>query len=153
MNKRAITPLISTFLLVSFAVLLGIIVMNWGRTSYALQQETESCEESSLSIIEINEIAEICHKSNNIRFTVENQGQTDVTGFKISVLGETAIQQFELEWGLGIGDIDEITTSYDGSVGSLRKVKIVPKITTNNIEYICPKNGVEIDRIALCEGI
>jgi len=149
MNKRAITPLISTILLLSFAVLLGIIVMNWGKTTIAGQQESKSCEQSSLGLIEINEVAEICYKSDKLKFTVENQGQIKISGFTISVLGETGIHQFELEQNMDIGEIDEVTTSYDSSVGSIRKIKIVPKISG----YICPKNGVEIDRVALCEAI
>jgi hypothetical protein len=153
MNKRAITPLISTILLVSFAVLLGVIVMNWGRTTYAAKEETNSCEESGLGIIEINEVAEICHKDGQMKFTIENQGQSQVTGFKISMLGETGIQQLELTRRMRTGDIDEIIMSYDTSVGLMGKIKIVPKITVNGAEYICPKNGVEIDRIALCEAI
>lgn len=153
MNKRAITPLISTVLLVSFAVLLGIIVMSWGRTTYAAQQETMSCEQSGLGIIEINEVPEICYNSGKIRFTVENQGQTEVNGFKISILGETGIQQFELDWFMRVGDIEEIATDYDASVAFIRKIKIVPVITSYGVDYICPKGGVEIDRIALCETI
>ncbi len=153
MNKKAITPLISTILLVGFAALLGVIVMNWGRTTYAVQEDIKSCEESSLSIVRINGLEEICHKSNNIRFTVENQGKIRVTGFKISVLGQTGIYQFELERSLGIGDMDDVIASYDDMVGAIRKVKIVPKITSDGVEHICPKKGVEIDRVALCEEI
>jgi hypothetical protein len=153
MNNRGITPLISTILLISFAVLLGIIVMNWGRTTIASQQETKSCTESGLDIVAINDVSEICYHSNSIRFTVENQGQTKISGFVISVLGETGIQQFEIEQNMDIGEIDEITTQFDTSVGSIRKIKIVPKITGNGAAYVCPKSGVDIDQVALCETI
>jgi len=153
MSKKAITPLISTVLLVSFAVLLGIFVMNWGKTTYAVEQETNLCESSALGIVTINEVAEMCYQSNNIKFTIENQGQTEVSGFKVSIIGDTGIQQFDLERGLASGAINEITTPYDSSVGTIRKIKIVPRISNNGIASLCPKSGVEIDRVALCETI
>lgn len=153
MSKKAITPLISTILLVSFAVLLGILVMNWGQTTYAAEQGTNICENSALAVVTINEVAEICYQSNNIKFTIENQGQTEVAGFKISLIGDTGIQQVDVDRKLASGAINEITASYDSSVGTIRKIKIVPRISTNGILSLCPKRGVDIDRVALCQTI
>ncbi|MBW3017302.1 hypothetical protein KY316_02930, partial [Candidatus Woesearchaeota archaeon] len=45
MNKKAVSPLIATVLLIAFAVALGAIVMNWGESFVRETQET--AEEAS----------------------------------------------------------------------------------------------------------
>lgn len=50
MNKKAISPLIATILLVLFALVLGVITMNWGKSYVeSVEEETPVSTVESLS--------------------------------------------------------------------------------------------------------
>jgi len=55
MNKKALSPLVATILLVVFALVIGIITMNWGK-SYVEKIKEEPKEFESAVIISIKDI-------------------------------------------------------------------------------------------------
>ena len=50
LNKKAVSPLIATVLLIAFAVALGAVVMNWGR-SYVETTAKYAEEKSDIQIL------------------------------------------------------------------------------------------------------
>nr|MBT4247346.1 hypothetical protein [Candidatus Woesearchaeota archaeon] len=58
MDKRGIAPLIATMLLISFAVSLGMVVMNFGRAQVELQ--AQCAIDVNLKISEIAGAKEVC---------------------------------------------------------------------------------------------
>lgn len=52
MNKRAVSPLVATILLIVFAMVLGIIVMNVGGSYLALEEDQGVEKVSVLGIID-----------------------------------------------------------------------------------------------------
>ena len=51
MNKKAISPIIATLLLISFAVALGVVIMNFGRAQVEL--EAQCAIEIGLDLAEV----------------------------------------------------------------------------------------------------
>ena len=72
MNKKGIAPLIATLLLISFAVSVGLVVMNFGRAQVEL--EAECPLNIGLGFAEIAGAQDICTSGSEIKFTVRFLG-------------------------------------------------------------------------------
>lgn len=143
-NKKAIAPLISTIVLILFAAGLGIIVMNWGTAaSYAIETKAE-CSEASINIIEIDNNKDCCFKTNNLYFTVENNGEVSLDGVRVSFIGDS-IYQTDVYEKYFVGDMKKVKVEYEG-IGRLLKVKIAPIVGG----LVCVKQGTSIENIKEC---
>ena len=58
-NKRGVSPLIATVLLISFAVALGAVVLNWGR-NLDISKPGDKCTGITIKIRTINN-AQVCY--------------------------------------------------------------------------------------------
>ncbi len=57
MNKKALSPLVATMILVVFALIIGAITMNWGKNYVEGLEETEGASvKSGTLLIDINDI-------------------------------------------------------------------------------------------------
>lgn len=96
-NKKGVSPLIATVLLIAFAVALGAIVMNWGRAyvedtqdfardSSEGQLKCSSDTDLSFEIkrVELNESIE----TENSTLQVVSTGNTDIESFVIQLFDE-----------------------------------------------------------------
>jgi len=149
LGKRGIAPVISTLLLVMFATALGIIVMSWGRTTTVTANEPD-CSQTSLNIISYNNQAQVCHKDNEIYFTLENNGLSDIRGLKVIVISTFDISQSNLDVQMSVADIMREKVDFDSSKGEIQKIKFVPKIYIDNEFILCPNNGLEVENIVQC---
>ena len=61
MNKRGIAPLIATLLLISFAVAVGVVIMNFGRAQVEL--EAQCAIDIGLRLAKIGGSQDICYDS------------------------------------------------------------------------------------------
>ena len=151
--KNAVSPLISTFILIVLAVSLGAVVMNWGRSGYVAGTSYRSCNQVSLNVISLNNQLQICRGVDKVRFTIENDGEVDIDGVRVIILGQNAVKKVDLKKSLEIADIKEYSVPYDaGEVGRIRKVKIIPNVEDKYKDLLCVKNGFEIEKINSCEG-
>jgi len=57
MNKKALSPLVATMILVVFALIIGAITMNWGKSYVESLEETESKDlKSGTILIDIEDV-------------------------------------------------------------------------------------------------
>ncbi len=147
MNKKGISPLISTLLLIFFAIALGLVVMSWGKTSQ-IQEQPASCEDLSLSLVSLPDMPDACYKDGNLRYTIENSGYASVDGLKVFILSDE-IERVEQDKFIMPADMEIIDTSYS-SQSQIIKLKITPWIRTNGEKEFCSKKGVEIENIGEC---
>lgn len=76
MNKKALSPLIATVLLIAFAVALGVMIMTW----------TQSIPNSNVNCAEIVlEEQNICYTGEQIRLQVRNSGKVDISGIQMRI--------------------------------------------------------------------
>lgn len=149
--KKAVTPLISSVLLIAFAVGLGLMVMSWGKTTTAIEMDSSLCEEASLNIIILSDKEDVCFADNKVYATVENNGEVMITGFRASIIGDTAISQPELDNVMNVADIARIEIPYDASlVGNIEQVRLVPRIDFKGVDRLCVKSVLEMDSIDIC---
>jgi len=149
--KKAVTPLISSVLLIIFAVGLGALVMSWGRTTQDLEDVPGTCETASINIIVLNDKEDVCSADDKIYATVENNGETMLTGFMASIIGDETISQVELNEHMGIAEILKIEIPYKSSkVGNIQQLRLVPRISHNGMNKLCAKKVLELNDIGIC---
>ena len=151
-GKAGIAPIVATLVLVVFAVVFGVVIMNFGRA--AVQQESECTIDIGLEFSEIGGQTEICfdRAKEIIRFTVENGVNMDVSGVTVNVIGTEKAESFALsdakmsKAAVYLGDV-----GYNvGSNGEIRQIKIVPKIVPFDEEVVCSKQALTAENVRDC---
>ncbi|MFH1315895.1 MAG: archaellin/type IV pilin N-terminal domain-containing protein [Candidatus Woesearchaeota archaeon] len=171
-NKRGVSPLIATVLLIAFAVALGAVVMNWGREYIEDTQkdvEIKSAQTSaciidvSLSLVKISD--KPCYErtadgSDNIfHAIIENGDSTELTGYKITFIGDeetignNGILTHEINDSIKQAEIISVDVEYgnlDATIIDI--VKIVPKLKISGAggETFCTQSAIEIEDIRDC---
>lgn len=156
-NKRGVSPLIATVLLISFAVALGSVVLTWG-TNLDISKSKDICSEVSIKIRDMENI-EVCYSGSGkdayINFVIDNDGNADIEGLGIWIVGEKGIQLSDLD-NLQIKkkqilDYKEKAATYDfNTYGNIKQVQFIPKVKSENGVDICPRNSVKAEKIGVC---
>ncbi|MBI1935133.1 hypothetical protein HYS31_01725 [Candidatus Woesearchaeota archaeon] len=155
-SKNGVSPLIATILLISFAVALGSVVMNWG-LNLNLGKE-DSCTGVEIKIRSLG-ADEACYggfgANGYVNFILDNTGSTDITGLAIWVIGEKGTRLFDLDKLIikkgSLFEKDDKEVSYDfNTYGSVKQVQFIPKIAAKDSTDICPKNAVKAEKIGIC---
>jgi len=135
MNKKGISPLIATVLLIGFTVVMGVLVFNWvGNLIEGTQKTTGSQVESTLKCAGVDVGTLI--SSDTLMITGE--GSTQLCGFKYLVNGINLNEDyFDGDEGICIGY---------GSVSILcsGEMKIIPTIKIENNIIDCPGQVVVV---------
>ena len=146
--KKAMSPLVSTVILIGFAIALGGVVMSWGKGGYSVEGPVE-CGQTSLSLISYGENKGICTKDGSLYFTIQNNGEVELDGIKVSLLSDEGIYSDIIDRPIRVADILKLDLYY-GGIGKIEKVIFVPKFNYLEQERLCPKNGFFIDEIGEC---
>ena len=152
MNKRGVAPLIATLLLISFAVSVGMVVMNFGRAQVELKAECPINIGLHLSMIGGEE--QICYSEGKkeLKFTVENGVNIKVTGLLVNIIGSEEAKTSELK----DAQIDKAGTyigkvSFDSSIfGQIKQVKLTPKVILYDVEEICVEKALVVENVKRC---
>ena len=148
-NKRGIAPLVATLLLISFAVSLGVVIMNFGRAQVELQAQCPV--DIGLKLAEISGKKQACLDGNAISFTVENGANMQVTGLVVNVIGSKKAETKEFtdpiaKVGTFVGSMPySVSTS-----GEIRQLKITPKIKLSAVEEICVEKSLVVESVPNC---
>lgn len=143
MNKKGISPLISTVILLVFATGLGLVVMNWSKAIEV--EELPTCN-AELAIVYIDGVPQLCKEENTVKVMLENNGLEVITGVKISIIDEIGVINDEVNETIGIAEIRQLDIDSSRPVSFIRKIKITPKS-----QIYCPNKAVEIESIRDCE--
>jgi hypothetical protein len=155
MDKKGISPLIATILLLIFAIGLGIIVMNWGRAQ--VEAASKCAIDTGIMIVKLNNIPEICYagtgQAGYVHFIVENGPNIDVDAIQIRIIGAKGIYNTEIKEQIKIGFslLKDIPYDFD-KFGNIRQVKISPKVVLYPGEdsLLCPEQAIVLEDIRSC---
>jgi flagellin-like protein len=168
-NKRGISPLIATVLLIAFAVALGAVVMNWGK-NYVMTtakdaqengQAKQRCANTVMEFVQTSGVPMMCvdHLTNasEIRFTIKNKASHSIVDMGVTVLGSTDIYEklltndsvLKLKFsGAGLAQSRMIQGVLNVSgVGSFQKIIFTPyiKIDGRVAPEPCSDNTLFVD--------
>ncbi|MFC1752357.1 archaellin/type IV pilin N-terminal domain-containing protein [Thermoproteota archaeon] len=161
-SRKGVSPLIATVLLIAFAVALGAVVMNWGR-SY-VEQTTSLAEDKSsieiscsmdirMNIIKVDGVSDICYNEDleTINFTIENTGTERIAGIRVQAIGNKSIVSHEINETFiqGLTLKKYFNYSSEGN-GSIRQVRITPMITVNEKGEWCALNVLKVEEVDAC---
>ncbi len=159
-NKRGLSPLIATILLIAFAVALGAVVMNIGRTysgDTPFNGDSECKVSGSLDIPQIAGKQKICFKDQGedsyIDFTIHNSASIDVSDLQITVYGANDVFNKDsiLSNVMSVGEGRRIKIKYDLTVyGQIEQITITPKIKTGDSFLPCNAAKIDVANVQTC---
>ncbi len=160
MNKKGLSPLIATVLLIAFAVALGAVVMNWTSTQLTpgdqpiiISQTQDSCTDVVLRIEQIGDKPSICITSDNkLKFMLENAGTVIIKSIKLTIIG-SAGDPYNTEIPdskIPPSEIKRFEVTVPGSVGSVVKLKLTPVTWGTERDAYCINQTVEATTINSC---
>jgi|TARA_B100001971_G_C18126746_1_gene502473 flagellin-like protein len=156
-NKKGVSPLIATVLLISFAVALGSVVLNWGR-NFDISRPGDNCAGISIKIRNINDY-QVCYSGSGqdqyINFIMDNKGDRDIGGLGIWITGEKGTKLLDFnELSIKTGellDIKDKSVKYDyGTYGAIKNIQFFPKVKVDNDLEICARKSIKSDNIGAC---
>jgi len=143
-NKRGVSPLIATVLLIAFAVALGAVVMNWGRTyveetaNYAKSKsgtEVRCSMDVRIQEVKVGQTVKVCYNDTGgfVDFVIRNSGRKAIERLLVHVLTtDNEIYTQEINDTLSVGGIYHATSNY---TGNFQQLEIIPNIYVSG-EYI-----------------
>jgi len=156
-KKRGVSPLIATVLLISFAVALGAVVMNWGR-NLDISISGDICSGVSIKVRNINDI-QVCYSGDGedgyINFIIDNNGNRNVDGIGIWVTGKKGTKLLDFnDFSIQAGellDIKDQSVKYDfDTYGSIKTIQFFPKVKKDDSLEICTRDSVKVDKFGIC---
>jgi flagellin-like protein len=152
MNKKGISPLIATLLLISFAVALGVVIMNFGRAQVEL--EAQCPIDVGLKLATISGGEEACYSATEkkIKFTLENGVNIKVEGLVVSIIAAKKAESYELNDAklIKAGNYMGGVSYSKADKGEIRQIKITPKVILYDEEQICVEQALVVENIKDC---
>ncbi len=162
-SKKGVSPLISTVLLIAFAVALGAIVMNWGSTyvkgqtaiSEKSSDEDIACSRDvSLEIVKVDGINKICYNDAQdlIQAVLQNNGRKKIDSILVNIVGNLSVPPTQMmNITLDVGYVAQTNVTYDNATyGYIRKIIYTPKIKVGEISVVCTKNSYSKELVDGC---
>tara|TARA_Y100000310_G_scaffold340182_2_gene435087 strand:- start:5436 stop:5876 length:441 start_codon:yes stop_codon:yes gene_type:complete len=141
-NKRGLSPVIATVLLISLALILALIIFLWAK-SFVAESITKFDDPIEFKCDEINFEAEVVSGEGLVH--VVNKGNIPISGVEVKSVGAGSIKDL----GVGDGSIRSgETASYVVDVGGSDKLQVAPVILgeTNEYkkQYVCENSAIEV---------
>jgi len=150
--RKAMTPIMATFLLLSFAVTIGLLVMNFARAQVVL--EAECTQNIELAWMQFDGLDDICYDTNTqeILFGVENGVQIEVERLQATAVGRKAAQSYEVPTSkiIRAGSFVGTLSYNEDESGILRQVKIIPIVLSAGQEHFCTEQALSITSVPEC---
>jgi FlaG/FlaF family flagellin (archaellin) len=151
LNKKGMSPLLLTIILIAFAVALGAMIMSWG--SNKVYPSKSSCEDAEIVVQKAfgNDLICFNENSDKLKIVVKNSGQTTLSGLiyrKISP--DLNIRDITLpSSALEIGKIYEAEIPHQ--FGERTHIEIIPQVTNNEQQTICDNKAIIRENISPCK--
>lgn len=141
-TKRAVSPLIATVLLIAFAVALGAVVMNWGKTQIQDQILTEEeCRLVKFTWFQRNGIDHACIDGGTLTMTLQNGAQREINNLKLIVDGtkDIFIKQDLIDTPIGKAEPKRVNVEFNKETyGDPNSISLVPIISKGDRSLVCP---------------
>lgn len=160
MNKRGVSPLVATLLLIAFAIAIGLVVMNWGKSYIEEKSEfvtgesdASSCNLVELSIIKVANKDKICYDKSDeiVEAFLESGPEVRIADMQVRIIGSEGIHTIDsiLDSPLERATAAQIKFNYPSNIGDIQQIKIIPKIGTDTLAF-CFDQSVISENIQQC---
>lgn len=158
-NKRGISPLFATILLIAFSVALGAVVMSWGESyieekaefAKGVQEVSRGCDDIYFSIMQVQATSQICQRGDTIEAFIENGPNADILNIQAKVIGTDNVAVIDNILQKSMPKAGSAKASFAfAPVGTLRQVKLTPIIKRGNEVVYCPQRALKLEGINEC---
>lgn len=155
-SKRAVSPLIATVMLLVVAIVVGVLVMNWGRAQ--LEDASQCTVNVGLSFVELNKKPQVCYagagSEGAVTFIVENGVAIDVESLQLRIIGTKNVYTTDLpDTAVEKGYSLMQTIPYDFNLfGDIRQLRLVPKVQflPGEDALLCVEQALVVEDISPC---
>ena len=147
MQKRGISPLIATVLLVGFTVALSAVVITWGTQFIQKTQEDVDVQtETGLSCADVNfDVTSTTCSGGSLAVHVKSNSKQDVSGFILRAIGTTidVDNDPDIDPVEGLGGFGAATITWTGGYnGDATSVEVIPKVGVGEDQKTCSAGKV-----------
>lgn len=127
LNKKGISPLIATILVIGITVIIAVLVTTWLQGSTEGLKCTQECtvQGSSACQFSFGEL-EAAYDSTTDKITVTNTGSTD---YDLTYVVTTTATGATITNGVTLGGINGFSTNVSAAVGSGQSIKVIAGVT------------------------
>lgn len=153
-NKKGVSPLIATVLLIGFAIAIAILVWFWYGNIIKEQAEKTGASTSGklacASEVKFSIKGSCLNSDDIVLIQVENKG-TPIDDFRIALEGSLGTKSYNVGSTTSTTETKELSAPYDNSlIGNLDKVVLTPIITRDNTATLCSDQKQEIKSLKPC---
>ena len=142
MDKKGISPLIATVLIIGFTVALAAVILIWGQGfTKSMQQNVES----SSALVCANEVAfsvdSVCQCANNsMMMLITNDGEQTIDNLTVTIF-KTAVNAWSVQLDDPISSYAVETYSFP-AVADVKKLEVRPTVKVDGEVIVC-RNNIE----------
>lgn len=144
LNKRGISPLIATILLVALVIAIALIVWFW----YAnfLQNQADKLGRQAIAegecVLEVDFKIESASCStatpNNILISLRNEGKVDIADFRVRIYGNSGSQTVLVGQDLKETHSTQTSVQFDPTeVGNPQRIEVLPVVSSEGTVKTC----------------
>ena len=158
MNKRGISPLIATVLIIGFTVALAAVIMTWGQSfTKGVQEQTEETSTQQITCAQdvMFDLQSVCRSGSDYTLTIANNGNKDILRFRVRFYEDVDTVNTGVAFSAGTITVPGLTAfdidsdNVGGGSSAIKKVEIIPIIGIEGKEITCSSN---VDSFGDLEG-
>lgn len=139
MNKRGISPLIASILLIVFVLVIAVLVMSWTRKGVETQMAAGEIQstlvaECAKTTIDLSNVDRDKLDSKKYYLIVNNIGSTAITKLQVVAKGASGTQIAESATTLSKGESKSVSVTFTGDPGVPQSVEVIPVIAQGTCE-------------------
>ncbi|MGV8169306.1 MAG: hypothetical protein ACP5N3_04590 [Candidatus Nanoarchaeia archaeon] len=150
LNKKGMSPLLMTIILIALAVALGAMIMSWG--SNKTSGDKGSCEDVNLVVQQAFNTDLVCfnQETSKLKMVVKNSGKTSIKSLIYRRINpdmsirDTVLPASEMT----PGKIYEAEIPY--IPGAKVHIEIIPQLMVENELILCDKNAIIKENVPDC---
>ena len=154
-DKKGLSPLVATLLLIGFSIALGTIVMSWGqgfieeKAEFVVGVEAAllECSRVAIKVIEVGGAPEICIDNGNIKAFIEN-GPVTIDNIQARIVGTSGIITNEAILSERLVKNQAVETTFPAN--GVKQVKLTPYILINRDKQYCSEQAITYENIGAC---
>ena len=154
-NRRGVSPLIATMILIGVSVILGAVVMSWGESYIEDRAEfvtgNSACTNVYFSIIKSGGQDLACYTDSSLEVSLDNGPRSSIYDFGVRVVGSSGILNVEstLSTPLLEGSGFKLVVPF-ANIGDVSQVKITPKVSSGNEFLLCDEKSIIVEPVRKC---
>ena len=156
-EKRGISPLIASVLLIAFVIALFVLVSSFvTKTGEGAMEGTEGKVASTVKCTAtVIDVSYACDSGTGVKLDVDNSANTEIVGLKVRVVGDAEADTEDYSLGdTPAGASDRIvsrgdkTFDYEAALGALIRIEVIPEIE----EGFCggSMETIEVENVEEC---